>query len=64
MSGNLRKLSVKACQTKSNECHLLICCASISYSQLLYLGKLELLNKNLGTRDVNPNDTGSRLRRI
>jgi hypothetical protein len=31
ISGNLQKLSVKACQTKSGECHLLICCASINY---------------------------------
>jgi hypothetical protein len=28
------------------------------------LGKLELFNKNLGTRDINPNDTDFRLGRI
>jgi hypothetical protein len=28
------------------------------------LGKLELFNKNLGTRDVDPNDADFRLRRI
>jgi hypothetical protein len=31
ISGNSWKPSVKLCQTELNECHLLICCASISY---------------------------------
>jgi hypothetical protein len=31
ISGNSWKLNVKACQTKSDECHRLICCAPISY---------------------------------
>jgi hypothetical protein len=31
ISRNLWKLSVKACQMESDECHLLICCSSISY---------------------------------
>jgi hypothetical protein len=30
-SGNSWKLNVKACQTESDECDLLICCAPISY---------------------------------
>jgi hypothetical protein len=62
--GNSWKLNVKSCQTESDECHLLICCAPISYLQLLYLGKLELFNKNLGTWDVDPNDADLRLRKI